>query len=516
MPRSKHSARKQVAGGPARPSRRGGSDDSQEEDRPRKRAARPPSSSSDSSSEGLDFEDELEEVDPSPMVGVRAAAPKPRTRRPTFQPPPPPVQPHGDARHISIEPPLSLGRHVKRFNEVPKASYLKLRRDVDQFTVVRDSQDSRFRTNVQADIFTTIVIPKGLSLHVCIDLEHIRTHPEKYPGAIELIESSNLAAPFAFQHDFNHAAIHQFYATCYFAPDNTVTWMTSDTALTASYAQFVTALGFPDTGFKIHKDDPNHKPKGIAVCADLLRPISSLSSTEKQKGLNQVSIWRFPFNIIYQCVIRTIYPKMGDKGSCSSYCIDLMHRLFTSPKGKINVPHFLWHEIRLASFQHKRAFPHAPFLQAFIESVAPFPIARTHIHERWVIPPHMAADHVPPPPATASRTAASFPSHTTHPPSSDAPFGRIARFLGKAHSAMMKMFTYHCSQHHDVVTRMVTSKNALKARLRDSGVYDVSDDERLPADPPSDFGFPSGPEWADFFDEAGGSGVHDDDDEDDL
>ena len=146
------------------------------------------------------------------------------------------MQPHGDARHISIEPPLSLGRHVKRFNKVPKASYLKLHRDVDQFTVVRDSQDSRFRTNVQADIFTTIVIPKGLSLHVCIDLEHIRTHPEKYPGAIELIESSNLAAPFAFQHDFNHAAIHQFYATCYFAPDNTVTWMTSDTALTASYA----------------------------------------------------------------------------------------------------------------------------------------------------------------------------------------------------------------------------------------------------------------------------------------
>ena len=83
------------------------------------------------------------------MVGVRVAAPKPGTRRPTFQPPPPPVQPHGDARHISIEPPLSLGRHVKRVNEFPKTSYLKLCRDVDQFTVVRDSQDSRFRTNVQ-------------------------------------------------------------------------------------------------------------------------------------------------------------------------------------------------------------------------------------------------------------------------------------------------------------------------------------------------------------------------------
>ena len=81
---------------------------------------------------------------------------------------------------------------------------------------------------------------------------------------------------------------------------------------------------------------------------------------------------------------------------------------------------------------------------------------------------------------------------------------------------MMKMFNFNCSQHHDVVTRMVTSKNTLKARLRDSRVFDMSDDERLPNEPPSDFGFLSGPEWADFFDEAGVSGAHDDDDEDDL
>ena len=127
----------------------------------------------------------------------------------------------------------------------------------------------------------------------------------------------------------------------------------------------------------------------------------------------------------------------------------------------------------------------------------------------------MAVDWVPPPTATARRTAASVPSHVAHSHSSSAPFGRIARFLGKAHSAMMKMFTFHCTQNHTVVTRLVTSKNALKARPRDSGVYDVSDDERLPNEPPSDFGFPSGPEWADFFDEAGGSGAHDDD-EDDL
>lgn len=173
MPKTKHSARKQVAGGPSRMSRRGGSDDSHERACYRKRAARPHSSTSNSSSEGSDYQDELHDLEQPEFVAVRTSAPKPGTRRPTFKPPPPPVQPHGDARHISLEPPLPLGRHVKRFNEVHVASYLKLRRDVDQFTVARDSQDNRFRTNVQADIFTTVIIPKGLSLHLCIDLEHI-------------------------------------------------------------------------------------------------------------------------------------------------------------------------------------------------------------------------------------------------------------------------------------------------------------------------------------------------------
>ncbi|KAI5022227.1 hypothetical protein ZWY2020_058957 [Hordeum vulgare] len=72
-------------------------------------------------------------------------------------------------------------------------------------------------------------------------------------------------------------------------------------------------------------------------------------------------------------------------------------------------------------------------------------------------------------------------------------------------------FTETCAhKNHDVVTRMISSKNALKARLRDSGAIDVSDDEVLPPAPPSDFGFPSGPEWDDFLDEAGGSGTHGD------
>ena len=171
--------------------------------------------------------------------------PKPGTRRPSYIPPPPPEQPEGEARRISLEPPPTLGREVKDFTKVPKYSYFTFLRDVNQFSVERDSMDSRFHTHVQADIFSTFIVPNGLSVHHYIELEHIRTHPAKYPGAIELIESSGLAAPFAFRCDFNIAVIHQFYATCFFGSNNTVSWMTSDVEFTTSYAEFVAALVSP-------------------------------------------------------------------------------------------------------------------------------------------------------------------------------------------------------------------------------------------------------------------------------
>ena len=71
--------------------------------------------------------------------------------------------------------------------------------------------------------------------------------------------------------------------------------MTSNTELTATYAQFVAALGFPNTGFKIHKDDPNHKPKAVKACGYLLKELDELTEEEKMKDLNQVFIWRSPY-----------------------------------------------------------------------------------------------------------------------------------------------------------------------------------------------------------------------------
>jgi len=89
---------------------------------------------------------------------------------------------------------------------------------------------------------------------------------------------------------------------------------------------------------------------------------------------------------------------------------------------------------------------------------------------------------------------------------------RIAQFLGKAQTAMMRAISFNCHSNHTVVSRLASSKNELKARLRAAGEANVSGDERPPAAPPADlgFGFPTGPEWSDFFldaPDASGSGA---------
>ena len=90
---------------------------------------------------------------------------------------------------------------------------------------------------------------------------------------------------------------------------------------------------------------------------------------------------------------------------------------------------------------------------------------------------------------------------------------RIARFLGKAQAAMMRVISFNCRSNYDVVSGLIQSKNRLKDRLRAAGETDVSEDDCPPDAPPADLGFefPSGPEWADLFpgdDGASGSGNH--------
>ena len=112
---------------------------------------------------------------------------------------------HGDAPnmprvHISCEPAVYTGRVMKDYLKVPLSAYRVLRRD-NQFEAPEDCVDPRFRTNVQADIFTSVALTKGLTnSQACIPLEYIRSHPSQFPGVMEIVDDMGLAPIFGLRH----------------------------------------------------------------------------------------------------------------------------------------------------------------------------------------------------------------------------------------------------------------------------------------------------------------------------
>ena len=88
-------------------------------------------------------------------------------------------------------------------------------------------------------------------------------------------------------------------------------------------------------------------------------------------------------------MLRTLYPKSGDKTHCSNSVITLMWRMLKDPTKRLDVAHYLWHEIRMASLQLRRRYPHAPYIMALIDSKVPSPLEITQSHPMWAIPEHM-------------------------------------------------------------------------------------------------------------------------------
>ena len=156
--------------------------------------------------------------------------------------------------------------------------------------------------------------------------------------------------------------------------------MTDNTTMSITYDRFVHILGLSGVGHCIHSMDPEHKTKAIDACLPLVKPTSQLSKAELECPLNEVSIFRAPYYILYQCVLRTLYPKKGYRSRAYNYCIDLMVLMHDKPTEPLDTAHFIWHEIRLCSFIQSCQFPHAPFIQALIDHTAPFEVVKTAVH----------------------------------------------------------------------------------------------------------------------------------------
>lgn len=150
-------------------------------------------------------------------------------------------------------------------------------------------------------------------------------------------------------------------------------------------------------------------------------------------------------------MLRNLYPKIGDWSKACNYCIDLKVRMHDDTARLVDTAHYIWHKIRMASFQHKRSFPHAPYIQALIDRTASFPIAKTCVQKRWTSPTHMTEV------VTVKGKALVIPPQRTASmaPYMREPLGRTERFIGMTQSAIMKAITFNCSQNHDVQTRLI-------------------------------------------------------------
>ena len=133
----------------------------------------------------------------------------------------------------------------------------------------------------------------------------------------------------SYNRAYNEDLILQFYATCYFH-NRDVTWMTGEDRYTATFTQFVEDIGFRTSGYRIHSANQKDKPKGINDCLRFVA--SGLETDDRKRKPNDISIWKQPCQFLYQCVLRTMYPKSGDKIHYSSSAITLMCLMQEAPQ----------------------------------------------------------------------------------------------------------------------------------------------------------------------------------------
>ena len=154
---------------------------------------------------------------------------------------------HG--RRISMELPDSGDRTPHNFKTVGAAQYLAFRRDVNQYEMVADAEDPRFRTCMQQDLYSSFVHGRGLAPHSYLDLNFLRDNPAFFPNnPVKIIDDMTLGPTMTFRCDWNEAAILKLYATCFFGPDNTLTWMTDNTTMSITYDRIEQILGLSGVG----------------------------------------------------------------------------------------------------------------------------------------------------------------------------------------------------------------------------------------------------------------------------
>ena len=110
--------------------------------------------------------------------------------------------------HISMELPDSGDRPHHNFKTVGAGQHLVFHRDVNQYEMVADAEDPRFRTRMQQDLYSSSVHGRGLAPHKYLDLKFLCDHPTMFPNnPVKIIDDMTLGPAMTFTCDWNEAAI---------------------------------------------------------------------------------------------------------------------------------------------------------------------------------------------------------------------------------------------------------------------------------------------------------------------
>src|ERR1041385_5656087 len=126
--------------------------------------------------------------------------------------------------------------------------------------------------------------------------------------------------------DWSHGVILQFYATCTFGIDEFLSWRTHQQTISIFYDQWCEALGMPtrsDALYRIHSLSSEFESMSIEACMGcMMRPANIPPGSNM--AMNNSTNFQPHFLQLYQCLLRTLVPKHGDKAMEHSFAIDLM------------------------------------------------------------------------------------------------------------------------------------------------------------------------------------------------
>ena len=201
-----------------------------------------------------------------------------------------------------------------------------------------------------------------------INIDHMNANPAYFGEAKAICEEFGLLPLMEFNHAFDEDLVAQFFATVKLIESEdgarSLTWMTHDRVLTATWAEFAAGIGYSDLPsdasgmFRVHlRDRPMVKDK--MVDADLYIAGRALAGS----AYDLLPTYDIMLHIYWS----VLNPKVGNFDQVHGFLVNMMV-LTAQKRGKeqqLDVMDYIWHEMHNVVVMRKTP-PFAPYVMKLL------------------------------------------------------------------------------------------------------------------------------------------------------